>query len=561
MKKIVILILLTFTIYSVYSQNETIEPIDKFLEKYNKETPGGVIGVVKSGKIIYQKEFGSANLDYTFPNKVNTKFMIGSLTKQFTGACIAMLMTECKVNLDDDIRKYLPEFPFYGDTIRIKNLLYHTSGIKNYGIAMKMSGIINEVYNDYDHLLHLIYSQSSLVFKPGTKYSYSNSNYTLLGEIVHRVTGQKVEEYAKHKIFEPLGMENTFYWTAPNKIIRNKATGYSPLGNGEYEISQPLWVPYGSGNIISTLIDLNKWCSFLIEQYKKQTDFIKIFTKTGFTSDEKPTNFALGLNVTEYRGLIKYEHNGGLDGFRSRITIFPEQELSIVVLGNISNLWTYSATCLLADHYLKYQFTNGNDYVVSTTQQINAVPDDIITLDPNKLITYEDYYEFADGFMFEIKPTKYGLNVWESWNNSEYKVYPITDSSFIDSAGVVRFDFYNIKNNKANRLDVIYNGVKSTAVLDHVEPVNNSVLMELTGFYFDKDLNTVYHFYLDKERFLVRIGDNIPTRVLVVNKNLLSFYGYEAIIKRDDNNNVTGFELTNMQESRNNIFTKIASDL
>jgi len=159
MKKIVILSLLFFTTYIVFSQNEKIESVDKLFEKYNENAPGCAIGVVKNRELIYQKGFGSANLDYKIPNNEHTNFMIGSLTKQFTGACIAILMTENKLNLDDDIRKYLPEFPFYGDTLRVSNLLYHTSGIKNYEIAMDMSGIgFNEIYDDYDHLLHLIYT-------------------------------------------------------------------------------------------------------------------------------------------------------------------------------------------------------------------------------------------------------------------------------------------------------------------------------------------------------------------------------------------------------------------
>lgn len=562
MKKIVILAQMIFTTYIVFSQNERIESIDKLFEKYNEGAPGCAIGVVKNGELIYQKGFGSANLDYKIPNNKHTEFMIGSLTKQFTGACIAILMSEKKINLNDDIRKYLPEFPFYNDTIRVSNLLYHTSGIKNYEIAMDMSGIgFNEIYDDYDHLLQLIYNQSNLIFTPGTKYSYSNSNYTLLGEIVHSITGQKLEEFAKHNIFEPLDMQNTFYWITSNEIVEDRATGYSSLDNGEYEINQPLWVPYGSGNIISNVNDLSKWCSFLIKQYQKQTDFIKIFTKTGYTSDSIPTNYSFGINITEYRGLIMYGHSGNLHGFKSRITIFPENDLSIIALGNTNNIWTTSATYLLADYYLKNQFTTGEDYMIPSTNQINAKPDDIITLDSKTLKKYENYYEIGDGFMFEIKSTEHGLNIWESWSNSEYKVYPVDDSSFIDSLAVVRLDFYNIKNDKANRLDVIYNGDKSTAVIDYVESVNNLFLIELSGFYYNTDLNTVYHFYLDKEALMVRVGNQIPMRVLVVNDNLLSFLGYEAIIKRDDNNIIVGFELTNQQASRNNIFTKIASDL
>lgn len=561
MKKNIILTLLIFMTNIVFSQSEMIESVEKLFEKYSENTPGCAIGVVKNGELIYQKGFGSANLDYLIPNNKHSKFMIGSLTKQFTGACIAILMAENKLNLDDDIRKYLPEFPFYNDTIRVSNLLYHTSGIKNYEIAMDMSGIgFNEIYDDYDHLLQLIYNQSSLVFKPGTKYSYSNSNYTLLGEIVCSITEQKLEEFAKHKIFEPLGMQNTFYWITSNKIVKDRATGYSSLDNGVYEINQPLWIPYGSGNIISNVIDLSKWCSFLTEQYQKQTDFIKIFTQTGCTSNGNKTNYAFGIKILDYRGLKMFGHSGRLHGFKSRIIIFPENDFSVIALGNFSDIWTTTASYLLADYYLKNQFTNGNDFTIPQIHQINAKPEEITILDAKTLKRYENYYEFGDGYMIEIKPTEHGLNIWESWSNSEYKVYPINDSSFIDSTAVVRFDFYSIKNDKSNRLDIIFNGDKSTAALSFVESVDISFHKQFTGFYFNKNLNIVYHFYLDKETLMVRVGSKIPMRVLVVNKDLLSFMGYEAIIKRDDKEAIIGFEFTNQQSSRNNIFKKIASD-
>ncbi|MCG8701021.1 MAG: hypothetical protein MI922_23415, partial [Bacteroidales bacterium] len=176
----------------------------------------------------------------------------------------------------------------------------------------------------------------------------------------------------------------------------------------------------------------------------------------------------------------------------------------------------------------------------------------------SSLDIFENCYELGDGYIFEIQANQAGLNIWESWSNSEYTVYPINDSSFIDSTGVVQFDFYNISNGTAKKLDVIYNGDKSTAVLDHKTPTNSLLLMELSGFYYCNDLNTVYHFFRNEETLFVRIGDEIPRKVLVMNKNLLSFSGYEAIVKRDEENKISGFELTNQQSSRNNIFVKIS---
>lgn len=560
MKKFVFLVFFIFVFLDNFSQKNKIKEIDYLYEKYNGNTPGCAIGVIKNGKLIYTKGYGSACLDYKNPITADTKFLIGSITKQFTGACIAMLITENKIKINDDIRKYISEFPFYGDTIRISHLLYHTSGIKDYGITMQMAGInLDDHYQDYNDLLSLILNQSNTVFKPGEKYLYSNSNYTLLGEIVHRVSGQRIEKYAKDKIFKPLGMSNTHYWVNAKEIISNRAYGYQSLGNNNYEMYQPFWIPYSSGNICSTVNDLGKWSNFIISQYQKQTDFIKIFTQIGSTNNGNSTEYAFGINISYYRGLKTFEHGGALMGYKSEIVIYPDQDFSIIVLGNLADSKTYSPG--IAEYYLKNFFTSGESYKKPVPKEIHAGVNDIIRLDTSILKIYDNYYELGDGYVFEVKSEKTGLNVWQSWDNETFKLYPINDSSFIDSTCVVRFDFYKISKGLANRLNVTFDGRTSTSVIMYYNQVNDSVIQDMCGFYFNSDIKTIYHFEKKLGDLYVKIGDNVPVKVIVVNENLLSFYGFEAILKRDNKRTIIGMEVTNQQFSRNNVFKKLTTKL
>jgi CubicO group peptidase (beta-lactamase class C family) len=561
MKRFLYLLLFSIFTISGSSQNSKIEKIEKFFEKYNDNTPGCAIGVVKDGELIYQKGFGSSCLDYSVPNNINTKFFIGSITKQFTGACIAYLVLEEKVNANDDIRKYIPEFPFYGDTIRVKNLLHHTSGIKNYETAMDMSGIqFDNYYSDYNHLLKLIINQSHLDFKPNTKFSYSNSNYTLLAEIVQRVSRKSIEKFAEEKLFNPIGMYNTFYWNNPKEVIKGRAIGYKSLVNGEYEINHPHGIPFGSGNMISTVKDLSKWATFLVEQHCKNTDFIKAFTETCNTKDTdyESAEYAFGIDVLQYRGLLKYEHNGGMLGFCSRIAIYPEQGLSIIILGNISDIPINPVTSILSDFYLKNLFTEGSVQELPSNVTKNQRKEDIITIDTINLIKYVGYYKFGKGYIAEVQRTNQGLSIYECWNNSEYKVYPISDSSFIDSARNVRFDFHKMKNDVPKQMVLQSdNGKEHKAKRESIESLDSLFQAKLSGFYFNADLNIVYHIYPEQGNLWLRIGNEIPLRLVVENKGLMSFFGYEAKIISDDNNQITGFEILKY----NNFFTKISEDI
>lgn len=215
------------SIYDSKGIKDTIEiKIDTLIAQMglSSETPGGVVGVIKNGKIVFIKAYGLANFETKEPNTTSTLFNLGSVSKQFTAAAILMLANEKKLSLKDDIRKYLPDFPDYGYTITIENLVHHTCGIRSNDVLALMAGTQDSIETQ-DGIYSLIIKQKSLNFKPGDEFLYSNSGYVLLVKIIEKTSGMKFSKFIEQRIFQPVGMNQTTIYDNPGKIIINSASG------------------------------------------------------------------------------------------------------------------------------------------------------------------------------------------------------------------------------------------------------------------------------------------------------------------------------------------------
>jgi len=223
-----LIILLLFTSSISIAQKDLSPRIDGLFTNWNsKGTPGCAIGILKDNKIIFEKSYGLANLETNTPISIDSRFAIGSLTKQFTAYCTAILIHQNKMTLDDDIRLYLPEFPYTKDTIRIRHLIYHTSGLNDFSNLIKICGYTYDDVINEQMIKEIIYSCYETNYKPGEKFEYCNSGYFLLAEIVEKVSGQRIDEFARKNIFIPLGMKNTFYYFNPDPIDSNISVSYS----------------------------------------------------------------------------------------------------------------------------------------------------------------------------------------------------------------------------------------------------------------------------------------------------------------------------------------------
>ena len=345
-----------------YPRTELTIQVDELFAEWDGETsPGGVVGIFMDGRIIYSKGYGVANLDYDIPITPQSVLRIGSISKQFVAMCIAILAEQGKLSFDDDIRTYLPEMPDYGNQITIRHLLHHTSGIREYLALVNLIGKPEGSVFGYTtrELVELLSRQQKLNFEPGSQFSYTNSGYFLLAEIVTRVSGMKASAFAQENIFEPLGMTQTRFYDDPNAIIRNQAFGYSPKRDGGYRLDILRSDVIGDLGVITTVEDFLHWDNNFYENKlgARTKDLITMMFTRGRTSNEEELSYAMGLEFDSYRGLKTMGHGGSAVGYVAEFLQFPEQRFSVVILSNLSSFRPGRLARQVADLYLADQLS------------------------------------------------------------------------------------------------------------------------------------------------------------------------------------------------------------
>ena len=315
-----IVLLSIFILFSCSSTDIRTGKVDEIFSTWDRiDSPGCALGVINNGKLIYTRGYGSANLEYGLPITSKSVFRIGSTSKQFTAMCIALLEEEEKLSLDDNIRRYIPEMPVYESAITIRHLLHHTSGIRDYLTLWSIAGSRDDDFFVDDEVLAMLSRQKELNFAPGDEYLYSNSGYFLLSQIVKRITGKSMREYAEKNIFEPLGMTHTHFHDDHTRIVPKRASGYESTGKNMFRISMTTLDMIGDGGIFTTIEDLLLWDRNFYENKlgKGGPELIEKMQTTGCLNDGTHLDYALGLVVKEHRGLKKVSHGGAFVGYRA----------------------------------------------------------------------------------------------------------------------------------------------------------------------------------------------------------------------------------------------------
>jgi CubicO group peptidase (beta-lactamase class C family) len=326
--------------FQAYTHTEATDKVDALFERWDRmDSPGAALGIFQDGRIIYARGYGAANLEYNIPITPQTVFRVGSVSKQFTAMCIALLAEQGKLALDDDIRKLLPEMHADIPPVTIRHMIHHTSGIRDYLVLQALAGRSGGYFYTSPEAIDLLTRQRGLDFKPGDKYSYSNSGYFLLAEIVKRASGMKPREFAKRYIFDPLGMTSTHFHDDINEIVKNRASGYLPIAEGGFRIHMTQLDMIGDGGIYTTVEDFFKWDqNFYKNKLGNETkDLIDLVLTTAQLNDGKKIDYAFGLVVNKYRGFKLISHGGSFVGYKSHYLQFPEQKFSVVILSNLGS--------------------------------------------------------------------------------------------------------------------------------------------------------------------------------------------------------------------------------
>ena len=347
--------------------------VDAVFADWNRHgSPGGSLAIVSKGEIAMKQGYGWADLEHQIPNMPHTVFYAGSVSKQFVAMCVLLLEEQGRLSLDDELQKYLPELPDYGTPVTIRHAMHHLSGLRDYLTLWELGGRNYLDRLNKQAVLEMIFRQRELNFTPGTEYSYSNSGYILLAEIVERVSGQSLRQFAKQHIFEPLGMSSSFFNDNTYGLIPNRAFGYRRGAGGGFENLLMRFDLVGSGGLYTTVEDLAKWDrNFYNNRLGKQSPRLleKLLTEGKFNNGQA-CGYAGALVPGQYRGLRTYSHTGSLGGYRAAFVRFPEQELSIILLGNAAEFAPEQKAYAIADSLLAGQLQERK----SSIPQPEAVP-------------------------------------------------------------------------------------------------------------------------------------------------------------------------------------------
>lgn len=315
---------------------DTTALLDGIMNYYKPGNPGAQLAISRHGQVIYSNAKGMANLEYNAPLDKNSLIECGSVSKQFTAAAILLLEQQGKLSVNDDIRKYVPELPDYGHTIRIYHLLHHTSGLRDWGSLMDLVGWPRTSRNyTNDHAFLIMCAQPSLNNIPGAEYIYSNSNYNMLATIVERVSKQSLQQFTNTHLFQPAGMKHTEWRANMRKVVVNRATSYEKRQT-TYYTNMPNENVHGHGGLLTTAEDLLAWNAFYFGGKFGSPSLLPKQLTTRLLNHGQYSPYAAGLVIDTLRGWKRIAHNGATASYRCNLEYFPELDISIAWISNTS---------------------------------------------------------------------------------------------------------------------------------------------------------------------------------------------------------------------------------
>lgn len=314
--------------------------IDSLLQRSGARPDGAgcALGIAQRDSIVFERAWGQAQLEFAVPNTPQTIFEVGSVSKQFTAAAVLLLAQEGKLALDDNVRRWVPEFPDYGTPITLRHLLNHTSGIRDWGALASIGGWPrgSRVYT-HAHVLQILVRQAGLNNPPGAEYIYSNSNYNLLAIIAERVSGQSLPEFTRARFFEPLGLTHTGWRDDYTRIVPGRAQAYE-RGNRGWRLVMPNENIYGNSSVLSTVGDLLRWDAAMAAGRVGGAAFVAERERRGRLNGGYEIGYAAGITFREYAGTREIAHDGATAGYRAFLGRYPDEGLSVALLCNVGNV-------------------------------------------------------------------------------------------------------------------------------------------------------------------------------------------------------------------------------
>lgn len=506
-KYLLLLILLSFSVISLERSND-LQAIDNLFKEWDKpDVPGAALGVIKDGKLLYSKGYGIGDLEHDIDITPSSVFYIGSVSKQFVTFSILLLEEQGKLDLDDRIQKYLPDFPEYGTPLTIRHFIHHTSGVRDYLTLMYLKGRNYLDNADVDEVYDLIKRQKELNFSPGEKYLYSNSCYFMLAMIVEKAAGESLKVFADKNIFKPLGMKSSLFYDDNTDLIKNRVFSYNKKKDeAGFDNLISRFDLVGSGGVYTNIEDLFLWDQNFYQNKLGNggQGIIEKMHEEGLLNNGESSGYAFALNNGTYKGLKTVSHGGSLAGYRSQLMRFPEERFSVILLANRGDANPTRKVFQITDILLKDKLVEE-----SKNKEIKqANPSTVKPLEEFTLDQLTGNYEKQAGVVLEITIKNGILHVLQSWNKSAYYIGNIKDNTYqIPGDTSIQFTFLNLKDDVAKLLTVFQNGKDTIWNRKEKIDFSNLNLKEYTGNFYSQELDVTYSIYLEGEKLKVKLAN------------------------------------------------------
>lgn len=474
---------------SVEAQNGQAARVDSIFAQFSSGlTPGVAVAVVREGAVILSKGYGHADLEHRIPITGTSIFDVASVSKQFAGLAIAMLVEQGKVALTDDIRKHIPELADFGRTITVGHLVHHTSGIRDWPGTLALSGWRMDDVISFDQILTMAFNQRTLNFEPGSEYMYSNTGYNLLAELVRRLTGKSFRAWTDEHLFAPLGMTRSHFRDDHTEVFPDRVLGYSRAQDGTWRATANNLMALGSSSLFTTAEDLAKWLANFDDARVGGAPAMARMRTTVPLNGGTPNTYAFGVSLGQYRGQPTVSHTGSWASFATVVLQFPAQKTGIVVLANTGFNATAAAQ-RIADIYLDAALGPRPTPPVRPAVAVNAA-----TLD-----RYTGFYRLGPGWYTRI--TREGSTLkTQATREAAFVMTPLTDSTFWIAGYNTDMVF---RPASSGGMEMVFRGRARPKIAETREPSGDQ-LLQFVGTYFSEELEATYHVAVQDGKVVMR---------------------------------------------------------
>ncbi len=515
---------------------------DQLMSRYDGEgSPGAAVQVWRAGETLFSKAYGMANLAYGIPFETDTRTNIGSTSKQFTAFAIMLQAERGLLSLDDDIRKHIPELPEFDQTITVRHLVTHTSGLREFLNLTRMTGrrLDRGDWIDRSEIIDIVQRQPALQNEPGAEWNYNNTAFGLAAVIVERTSGQDFPTFMRENVFEPLGMTRTLVRPSPLHIVPEMSEGYTPGPDGFLQVGD-LGGAAGAGGMYSTLGDLQTWVENYASPRLGSAETFEEMMTSYVLSDGEETGYGYGLSVDEQRGLRRVHHGGADVAHRSMLAWYPEINAGITTQSNHAGFNSSVAFELAAAF-----FADAMEPEEKAAEESAGSAFDADDFDPGDFDDFAGRYALDETPAFILTFTREDDTFYaQPTGQPRLAMVPTSDTTFAIDRVEATIIFHRSDDGTVGRMTLDQNGLHpATRVSD--EGASPEELADYAGRFFSDEVETFYDITVEDGELVMKQRRLDDATLEPGQPDTFSGGGFTFRFERDRNDRVIGFYLSN----------------